>query len=84
MSKKEQFIRLQPPAVGFGAKKRMHRKEMLVLKNFACPVCHGDGWISNPDPNELIDLDCPMCLGIGTLDAKVVIEWVPEKNKNYE
>lgn len=76
MSKNNQMIMIQPPMfLGDG-----NRQEKIEAKGHRCPSCSGNGWNWGQDEwRERLKVECPVCKGKGSLDAKIIIEWGPAK-----
>ena len=85
MSKIENIIVLDDPEILRYSQDGTVSREMIERRGFTCPHCHGAGQVVTEGRlGELIKAQCPICLGFGTLKARVVIEWMPdERNMKY-
>ena len=54
-------------------------REMTEKGGFTCPRCNGSGRVIVEDNtgHDAIE-QCPVCLGYGTLKARIVTEWLPD------
>jgi len=51
-------------------------KEVLRSGGHLCNSCHGRGWVWDwREPTVGEKVGCPMCDGVGELEAVVTVEW---------
>lgn len=83
MSNKKAIVYVEPKTWGF-----VHREELEGFAGYTCPVCEGEGTlpvgadhlgVAPPDRDT-----CLACLGAGKLQAKVIIEWMPDEGKRNQ
>ncbi len=55
--------------------------EVFISKDHDCLHCFGRGYFTPKQvgPDEFKENLCPVCLGSGKLDAKIVIGWSPSE-----
>ena len=73
MSRVKRLVELRPPHWDVS-------KEVHTSPGHLCGYCHGVGYFSSPyrEQNEE-PTPCPVCDGMGMVDAIVNIEWKPSK-----
>jgi len=57
--------------------------EELVVKGLRCNYCNGAGWFPGYDKDES-DIICPVCKGVGEMDAYVSIRWKSSLDRKEE
>ena len=54
--------------------------EKRTVEGLRCNYCWGNGWFWNTDEyGEDFKDPCPMCGGLGKLNAEITIKWKPWK-----
>jgi DnaJ-class molecular chaperone len=77
MSKFKQVILIQPPLFI-----RDNPVEVEVSGGYSCPVCKGNGKVSDDMHNKNSRFkECPFCKGTGKVKAVITTEWMPDTNK---
>lgn len=84
MSKRKSVIELECPGEGMAGGGQT--RELLVSPGHLCGRCHGAGgfigW-GSPYGDDVWTV-CPLCGGIGKVDAVVTVEWRPSEKKDNQ
>lgn len=72
MSVKKHILEINPS-------KYLFKKEEFVIRDFACPKCHGSGeFVDIIMRNDIRTNICDFCGGSGSVKADVTVSWKPD------
>jgi len=75
MSKLNNTLKIEPPKL-LGSN---HNGETFSSHGHTCTYCNGHRTFSEQVTyDEYKTKDCPVCKGVGKLQAKIVIGWLPD------